>query len=221
MMPMGHPPSAVEGAGRRPGPLCYSMQGRGSRTTGPVSLAAGRFGQRRESPMAALAGLGLAAAQELHEAILRVKEDGKRVEVFLGNAGIREYLVASAASRIRQDHAATVRTFRLEDAFAEPSGLGWLDGFDELLVRCGLESNGAPEFQENGRLQFPLHGRIGNKPAHKVELTIDGDSGEITLVGVVEEIRFHFLKLRMTTTIKTKLGEPGLRISDTIENLSG
>src|SRR5262245_60836402 len=25
---------------------------------------------------------------------------------------------------------------------AEPSGLGWLDGLDELLVRCGLESNG-------------------------------------------------------------------------------
>lgn len=25
---------------------------------------------------------------------------------------------------------------------ADPSGLGWLDGFDELLVRCGLESNG-------------------------------------------------------------------------------
>ena len=23
------------------------------------------------------------------------------------------------------------------------TGLGWLDGFDELLVRCGLESNGA------------------------------------------------------------------------------
>src|SRR5262245_12349896 len=30
----------------------------------------------------------------------------------------------------------------------EPSGLGWLDGFDELLVRCGLESNGAPDFDE-------------------------------------------------------------------------
>ncbi len=28
----------------------------------------------------------------------------------------------------------------------EPSGIGWLSGFDELLVRCGLESNGAPEF---------------------------------------------------------------------------
>ena len=27
---------------------------------------------------------------------------------------------------------------------ADPSGLGWLDGFDELLCRCGLSSNGAP-----------------------------------------------------------------------------
>lgn len=104
---------------------------------------------------------------------------------------------------------------------AEPSGLGWLDGFDELLVRCGLESNGAPEYDEDGRVKYPLHGRIGNKPAHQVEVTVDGDSGEITIVGVVEEIRFHFLKLRMTSTIKTKIGEPGLRIQDTVENLSG
>jgi hypothetical protein len=104
---------------------------------------------------------------------------------------------------------------------SEPSGLGWLDGFDELLVRCGLESNGAPEFGEDGKLKYPLHGRIGNKPAHKVEVTIDSDSREITVTGVVEETRFHFLKLRMTTTIKTKAGEAGFRIRDEIENLSG
>ena len=41
----------------------------------------------------------------------------------------------------------------------EPSGIGWLDGFDELLVRCGLDSNGAPEFRPDGRLRYPLHGR--------------------------------------------------------------
>ncbi|MFK7821802.1 MAG: DUF4432 family protein, partial [Planctomycetaceae bacterium] len=77
---------------------------------------------------------------------------------------------------------------------AEPSGLGWLDGFDELLVRCGLESNGAPEHDpETGRLIYPVHGRIGNKPAQKVTVSIEGD--ELTLTGVVEEIRFHFLKL--------------------------
>lgn len=104
---------------------------------------------------------------------------------------------------------------------SEPSGLGWLDGFDELLVRCGLESNGAAEFDDDGRLKYPLHGRIGNKPAHKVELFVDGEAGEIKLVGVVEESRFHFTKLRLTTTITTKVGEPGMRIQDVVENFGG
>ena len=34
---------------------------------------------------------------------------------------------------------------------AEPSGLGWLDGFDELVARCGLVSNGAPDFDAAGQ----------------------------------------------------------------------
>ena len=46
----------------------------------------------------------------------------------------------------------------------EPSGIGWLDGFDELLVRCGLESNGAPEFNANGTLRYPL-ARQDRQPA--------------------------------------------------------
>ena len=103
----------------------------------------------------------------------------------------------------------------------EPSGLGWLDGFDELLARCGLESNGAPDFDaKTGRLTHPLHGRIANKPAHDVELSIDTDKGEISLRGIVEETRFHFLKLRMTSTITTKLGSSSLTIRDEIENFS-
>jgi hypothetical protein len=102
---------------------------------------------------------------------------------------------------------------------SEPGGLGWLDGFDELLVRCGLESNGAPEHDpETGRLLYPLHGRIANKPAHKVTAVIDGD--EITVTGVVDEVRFHFLKLRMTSEFKIRVGENGFRIKDTVENLS-
>ena len=47
----------------------------------------------------------------------------------------------------------------------EPGGYGWLAGFDELLVRCGLESNGAPEFLPNGALRYPLHGQVANIPA--------------------------------------------------------
>ena len=49
---------------------------------------------------------------------------------------------------------------------------------------------------------------------------MDGDTGEITVVGVVEESRFHFIKLRMTSTIKTKVGELGFRVHDEVENFS-
>lgn len=103
----------------------------------------------------------------------------------------------------------------------EPSGLGWLDGFNELLVRCGLESNGAPEFDADGRLEYPLHGRIANRPAHRVAASIDGDKGEVTVVGVVEEARFLFTRFRLTSTLTTKAGESVIQIRDEVENLSG
>lgn len=103
----------------------------------------------------------------------------------------------------------------------EPSGLGWLDGFDELLCRCGLVSNGAPEFDaKTNRLAYPVHGRIANRPAHQVELSVDTDKGVLTLRGVVEETRFHFTKLRMTTTVTLPLGGSTCHIHDEVENFS-
>ncbi len=103
---------------------------------------------------------------------------------------------------------------------AEPSGLGWLDGFDELLCRCGLVSNGAPEFDERGQLRYGLHGRIANLPARKVELNIAEDTGEITLIGIVEETRFLFHQLRMKTTITLAPGENRVRVVDEVTNFS-
>ncbi len=103
---------------------------------------------------------------------------------------------------------------------AEASGLGWLDGFDEFLVRCGLESNGAPEFNDNGSVRYPLHGKIANLPAHKVEVTVDGDSGEISVTGVVNETRLFFNKLELTTTYTTRAGQPGVTLTDTVTNVS-
>jgi hypothetical protein len=105
---------------------------------------------------------------------------------------------------------------------AEPSGLGWLDGFDELFVRCGLTSNGAPDFDPaSGKLLYPLHGRIANLPAFRVELTIDGERREIRLTGMVDEARFLFHHLRLTTTISTRIGESRIDIVDKVENLGG
>ncbi len=103
----------------------------------------------------------------------------------------------------------------------EPSGLGWLEGFDELLCRCGLESNGAPEAGPGGAYKYPLHGRIANRPAHHVELTIDDATGELSLTGLVDETRFLFQKLRLKSTYKTKVGQSGLTVVDEVTNLSG
>ena len=103
----------------------------------------------------------------------------------------------------------------------EPAGLGWLDGFNELLARCGLESNGPPEFDDAGRLLRPLHGRISNTPASRVELIVDEDAGELTLRGVVEEARMFFQSLRLTTTITTKFGSNEFTWTDEVENFGG
>jgi len=102
----------------------------------------------------------------------------------------------------------------------EGTGLGWLEGFGEWLVRCGLESNGAPEFFPNGALRYPLHGKIANIPAHRVEVTIDGATGEIAVTGVVDEARLFGNKLRLTTTIRTQVDSPEISITDEVVNLS-
>ncbi len=102
----------------------------------------------------------------------------------------------------------------------EPGGLGWLDGFDELLVRCGLASNGPPVYNDAGRLTHPLHGRIANCPAHQVQLSVDSQQGEIRLKGSVDEARLFHRRLRLTTTLSTRFNEPGFRVTDEVTNLS-
>jgi len=103
---------------------------------------------------------------------------------------------------------------------ADPSGLGWLDGFTEWLVRCGLENNGSPEFDERGILKYPLHGRIANTPAHSVTLAIDKEKGEITLIGAVRETRLFFKKLELTSSLTMHAGSSTFTIRDTVTNLS-
>lgn len=99
-------------------------------------------------------------------------------------------------------------------------GLGWLEGFSEWLVRCGLESNGSPEWDQTGKLLYPLHGRIANLPARYVSLSIDERAGKMTLTGKVVEAKLFFKKLELTSELIMVAGSPGFTIRDTITNLS-
>ena len=103
---------------------------------------------------------------------------------------------------------------------SEPSGLGWLDGFDEMTVRCGLISNGAPDFDDQGTLTWPLHGRIANLPAHDVAVEMDETAGTISIKGKVNEHRFHFHRLQLETEISLDRESDEIRILDTVTNLS-
>ena len=102
----------------------------------------------------------------------------------------------------------------------EASGIGWLSGFDEFLVRCGLEYCGAPEWNDAGKLLHPLHGRIAGLPAHFVELSFDAATSEIALVGEVDEARLFCNSLRLRSTLRMKLGDTSLCITDEITNLA-
>lgn len=101
---------------------------------------------------------------------------------------------------------------------ADLNGLGWLQGFDELMVRCGLAHNGAP-YVENGTT-YPLHGRIANRPAHYVAVRIDDQPPHaITLEGHVDEGHLFGGHLRMVTTYTTTPGSNRVVVRDAVTNL--
>ncbi len=105
-------------------------------------------------------------------------------------------------------------------------GLGWLDGFNEWMVRCGLENCGAPgrdQFVTNtgavAEMDLWLHGKIANIPASKVEVLIDRAAPHrITVRGRVDERMFYGPKLELWTEISTEPGASTFRIADTVTN---
>lgn len=97
-------------------------------------------------------------------------------------------------------------------------GLGWLQGFDEWLCRCGLNWNGPPG--DDGGRMLTLHGRIANQPAHKVEVILDDDPPRISVRGEVDEGGLFYSRLRLTTTYTTEIRSNRLEIEDQVTNLS-
>jgi len=100
----------------------------------------------------------------------------------------------------------------------ERNNLGWLNGFNELLCRCGLAYQGPPG-NDNGE-HITLHGRIANLPASKVEVVFDpAGPGCLEIRGTVEETTFFGPSYRLETTYRTQLGSDRLEITDVITNL--
>lgn len=107
---------------------------------------------------------------------------------------------------------------------AERGGLGWLRGFNEWIVRCGLNSMGPPctdTVPDNsgnaGDVSLTLHGNIANLPARAVSLEITDES--IILRGEVDETMMFGPALRLNTEIRTDFGSGRLSLTDTVTNL--
>jgi len=105
-------------------------------------------------------------------------------------------------------------------------GLGWLEGFNEWMVRCGLEWAGHPgrdKFINNtgdeAEMDLTLHGKVGNIPASEVEVVIDRAAPyRIRVRGRVDERMFYGPKLELWTEISTEPGSNAFRIEDEITN---
>lgn len=100
----------------------------------------------------------------------------------------------------------------------DPSGIGWLEGFDELLVRCGLESNGAPEHNSQGQLVYPLHGRIANLPATALAIEYNEASGRVEVIGEIIESRLFVKRWRLRSRIRFQAGAAQVDLLDDVTN---
>jgi hypothetical protein len=103
------------------------------------------------------------------------------------------------------------------------NGLGWLDGFNELLCRCGLAFNGPPGLDEGAKSpvesQVTLHGRIANIPAHRVTARVE-PNGRISVTGEVDECVLFGPQLRLTSTVSVLAGGRTIEIEDRVRNLA-
>ncbi|WP_047306601.1 aldose 1-epimerase family protein [Pseudomonas fluorescens] len=96
-------------------------------------------------------------------------------------------------------------------------GLGWLEGFNELVTRCGYEWVGHPGM-DNGEL-LTLHGRAANIPASKVTLHIDEQPPyAIHLRGELKEQAFKKVDFSVATELVTEPGSTSFTLNDRLTN---
>ncbi|QGU85709.1 aldose 1-epimerase family protein [Erwinia sorbitola] len=97
------------------------------------------------------------------------------------------------------------------------NGLGWLDGFNEMMVRCGFEWTGHPVTKDG--MIYTLHGKAGNTPASKVEVIVDDKAPhEIRIRGLLKETTFKKAKLETWTELRYVPGSDAFTVHDVLTN---
>jgi hypothetical protein len=97
------------------------------------------------------------------------------------------------------------------------NGLGWLEGFNEMMVRCGYEWTGHPVTKDG--VIYTLHGKAGNTPASKVEVIVDDQAPhEIRIRGLLKEHTFKKANLETWTELRYVPGSDSFTIHDVLTN---
>ena len=105
-------------------------------------------------------------------------------------------------------------------------GLGWLEGFNEWMARCGLEWAGHPgqdrfinNLGEAAEMNLTLHGKVANIPASEVEVIVEREPRpRLRVRGRVDERAFYGPKLELWTEVSTEPGSLAFRIEDALTN---
>mgnify|MGYP001068370960 CR=1 FL=1 len=97
------------------------------------------------------------------------------------------------------------------------SGLGWLEGFNELVARCGYQWSGHPGM--DGDEMLTLHGQIQNIPASVVRLTVeDTPPYRVRLSGRVDERCFKKVEFEVWTHLVITPGKARFTLEDELIN---
>ncbi|MCL6325978.1 aldose 1-epimerase family protein [Pectobacterium polaris] len=111
------------------------------------------------------------------------------------------------------DEVVNPNTINLESR----NGLGWLEGFNEMMVRCGFEWTGHPVVSDG--MIYTLHGRAGNTPASKVVVEVsDKAPHTITVRGLLKENSFKKSNLETWTELRYVPGSESFTVHDVLTN---
>ena len=96
-------------------------------------------------------------------------------------------------------------------------GIGWLDGFNEMMVRCGFEWTGHA-VQADG-MMYTLHGRAENTPVSKLIVDVaDKVPHIITVKGLIKENAFKKSNLETWVSLSYIPGTKDFTVQDIVSN---